>query len=156
MSRKILIFVLIIIGATLLCASAFIIFSLVSKAPNVSFTPTVQSELDELMAIVKKSPDYPDFLRVIKANDFDAELVEYYNFSPEVYSQKMAEWEESSNGLKEYKAIFDAVELNNNSFFVKLKSKSNFNNGLIAILDMAKKESQVIVATMQIDIKVGM
>jgi len=141
-----------------LCISclAFFIFYPGNKPQGTADLDNKTPEIAEIMEIVKKSPDYPDFLKVIKSSDFDAELVEYYNFSPEVYAQKMAEWESSSNDMKEYKVAFDTITLNSNSYLVLLKSKSNPGNGLLAILDMGKKEPQVIVANMAIEVGVGL
>jgi hypothetical protein len=166
MKTKILIYALMLIGIVLLVFSVVIVFYSNSKLPNAlcgnklsndNEPPTLEDLMAEgLMAIVKKSPDYPDFLKIIKSDSFDAELVEYYNFSPEVYNKSMAEWESTSNTMKEYKEVFDKVQLNDNSFFVRFKSKSNPKNGLVAILDMGNKTPQVIVGTIVVEAAVGL
>lgn len=154
MTKKIIFSILIIVLLVLLI---FFAFYLSNKPPQGQSSGNEKLEIEELMAIIKKSPDYPDFLRIIKANDFDAEITEYYYFSPEVYNQKKTEWEQTKNEyMKELEQIFDSIGLNEDSYLIRLKSKTNSANGLTAVIDAKKKEPLVIVAEIAREMGTGM
>lgn len=158
MQRKILILYPIIIAAIVLVAVFFIFYfnnKLSASKEQPSGIIGNPPAIGDLMAIIKKSPDYPDFLKIIKSDNFDPELIEYYNISPELYAEKSAELEASSNGDKELKNKLDAVKIGKDSFFVKLQSKSNPDYGLTAIIDMKNKEPQFILVNIKIEAKVG-
>lgn len=154
MTKKIIFSILIIVLLVLLI---FFAFYLSNKPPQDQSSRNEKLKIEELMSIIRKSPDYPDFLRIIKANDFDAELVEYYYFSPEAYKQKIAEWEQTKNEeMKEMEQIFNTLELNENCYLVRLKSKTNSANGLTAVINVEDKEPLVIVAEIAREMGAGM
>lgn len=146
------IILLIIFAVILLAVLAFTIFYFIDVKLNEPL------KIDELMAIVKKSPDYPDFLKIIKASNFDGEITEYYHFSPEIYEEKKAEWDKNKNeSMKDLEQVFDTVKLTEDSYLVRLVSKTNSDNGLLALVDVKNKEPLVIVAeikrTMGMEVK---
>lgn len=158
MARKTIFFVSVLVFSVFL---AFVTFYLFNKpTEDKTFkneTPNETPETEELMAIIRKSPDYPEFLRIIKASDFDAELIEYYRFSSEIYEQKKVEWEQVKNeDMKELEQVFDSIKLNEDSYLVRLKSKTNSANGLLAVIDAKKKEPLVIVAEIAREMGTGM
>ncbi len=160
MKNKIFFVIIILVGVILLGYSAFAVFHSSSNkkpvVPGESAKPAIPPEMDELMSIIKKSPVYPDFVKLVKTEDFGPELIDYYNFSPQVYAEKKAEWEKNSSRDTSLEKPFDTIKLNENSFFVRLKSKANPKYGLTAIVDMSKQEPQILVINMQIDVSAGM
>ncbi len=154
MKKKIGYVVLVVVLILLILVIGFYFFNKFSQNQSLK---NRKLEKEELMAIIKKSPDYPEFLRIIKANNFEGEVTEYYYFSPSAYQKKKEEWEQNKNEeMKEMEEIFNTLELNENCYLVRLKSKTKATDGLLAVIDAKKKEPLVIVAEIAREMGAGM
>jgi hypothetical protein len=82
--------------------------------------------------------------------DFQAELESYTKLSPADYEEVKPEWNKTNSTMYGMSDIIDTLKLTNSTYLVKLKDKNNENKGLIAVVDVEKNRSLIIIASIKL------
>lgn len=110
----------------------------------ISFAFNNSLSLQEIMEIVKKSPDYNDFLSAIKMEEFDSLIVDYHKYSNVDYDKADINLQKS----------LDNIKISKYTYIVELKSITDNNKGLLAVIDIKNKEPKLLVALLEIKVKI--
>jgi len=133
----------------ILMATVLLVF--VVKEKNFD-EPTRQIGLQEAMNMIKTDSDY-DGLNKTLLKDFNPELFSNTKFGPDEYRLIKKEW--AQKGLDSRIAEVDKVKLNSSTYWVDVVNKNDANKHLLAVLDVDKQKSLLLIASLYIEAGIG-
>ena len=115
-------------------------------------TPIRQIGLQEAMNMIKTDSDYANLSKTL-LKDFDPELSSSLKFGPDQYQVIKKEWKQK--GLESRIAEVDKVKLNSSTYWVDVVNKNDANKHLLAVLDVDKQKSLLLIASLYIEAGIG-
>jgi hypothetical protein len=172
MKRKILLLIALFIEVLCISCLAFFIFypgnkqegttdlDSIAGLPDVSNeNQEAQRELtlkgitpEEIMEIIKTDKDYNDLSGFIK--DFEPEVVSCIKLGADEYKKIKPEWQEQ--GFEDRIGAVDGIELTDSTYWIELKNKKDETKGLRMILDIKERKSLLLIASLSINVGIGM
>ena len=129
------------------------ILDFLTKNYNVNVNETVQEKLSvsEIMDIIKTDKDYNDLSKFVTG--FNPEIIDYIKLGPNEYKKIKPDWQKQ--GLGDRVKMVDKLNLNDSTYWIELKNKSEETKGLRMILDTKDKKSLILIAALSIKAGIG-
>ena len=153
MKRRLIVLLIVLVVVCLLGVCSVLIFSREEKVSSISTDQIIQNKLSsaEIMDIIKTDKDYNDLSKFVTG--FNPEIINYIKLGPAEYKKLKLEWQEQ--GLGDRVDMVDKLNLNDSTYWIELKNKSEETKGLRMIIDAKEKKSLLLIASLSIKAGIG-